>query len=86
MILQADLGMGADAIIGKATRKMLKAIYDMVSGSTWTLQDGEVEAIDTNGVAVGPTPPPAAPEQDGKRIKMGKKPAPAREREPGEEG
>jgi hypothetical protein len=70
--VRVNAGMGADAIIGKATRKMLKAIYDMISGSTWTLQDGEIEAIDTHGVAIEPTPPPAAPEQDGKRIKMGK--------------
>jgi len=69
--------MGPDAIIGKATRKMLKAIYDMVSGSTFTLEDGDVDSIDTSGVVVDVAPSPAPPENDGQRMKMGGNEKPA---------
>jgi len=70
--VRVNAGMGADAIAGKATRKMLKAIYDAMTGSALTTEDGEVgEAIDTDGVVVDPTPAPAPPEQDGKRVKVG---------------
>lgn len=72
IVVRVNREMGPDAIIGKATRKMLKAIYDMISGSEITLSDGEVEAIDTNGTTVEASPPPAPPEQDGRRMKMGK--------------
>ncbi len=68
--VRVNSGMGADAVIGKATRKFLKQIYDLLSGSKLTIQDGE--AIDTVGeVQSEPAPAPAPPEQDGKRIKMG---------------
>lgn len=66
--------MGPDAIIGKATRKMYKAIYDLITGSTLTIEDGEIsEAIPTEGVVVNPepSPAPAPPEQDGRKIKLG---------------
>ncbi len=65
--------MGADAIVGKATRKMLKAIHDLLSGSAMTLTDGEVDSLDTTGETVSPAPAPA--EQDGQRMKMGDPPA-----------
>ncbi len=71
--------MGPDAVIGKAMRKMYKAIYDMLTGSTLTVEDGEVgESIPAEGVTVNPEPSPAvaAPEQDGQRIKFGKKTEP----------
>ncbi len=72
-------GMGADAILGKAERKMLFRIYQRVNGSSFGAVDGEVgdvEAINTTGE----TAPSPAPEgtPDGRRIKLnGKKAAPA---------
>lgn len=99
--VRVNAGMGADAIIGKAERKLFKAIYDLISGSTLTLIDGEAESIDTIGEAVAassePTPAPAPPAQDGKRISLKRNgggakveqpplPEQPRMREPGEEG
>lgn len=91
--VRVNSGMGPDAIIGKAERKMYKAIYELLSGLT--VEDGE--AIDTVGVVVNsaPTPAPAEPAQDGKRIKLGgngkaapperkSEPAAAPAREPGD--
>lgn len=40
--VKVNAGMGADAILGKATRKMLAAIYGMLTGSA-VAPDGEVE-------------------------------------------
>lgn len=76
--IRVNYGMGADAIVGKAIRKTYKAILDMLTGSTLTIPDGDV--IDTIGNEVAdPAPPPAPPEQDGRRMKIGRdadKPAP----------
>jgi hypothetical protein len=73
--IRVNFGMGADAIIGKATRKIYKAILDQLTGSALSLPDGDV--LDTIGeeIAQGPAPSPAPPEQDGKRMKVGAKPA-----------
>jgi hypothetical protein len=89
--VRVNSGMGPDAIIGKAERKIFKAIYELVSGAS--IPEGD--EIDTVGevVQAGPTPPPAPPEQDGRRIKLGgngkaKNPDPPQEpamREPGDE-
>jgi hypothetical protein len=96
--VRVNSGMGVDAVVGKATRKMLKAIYDLLTGSTLTIEDGEVgEAIPAEGVTVNPdpSPAPAPPEQDGRKIKLGgngKNPPPSGpppippERDPGQEG
>lgn len=40
--VRVNTGMGADAIIGKATRKMLAAIYGQLTGSEHALPEGEV--------------------------------------------
>jgi hypothetical protein len=40
--VRVNFGMGADAIIGKATRKMLAAIYGKITGSENTMPEGEV--------------------------------------------
>jgi len=92
--VKVNSGMGVDAVIGKATRKMLKSIYDMLSGSVLTIEDGEVgEVITAEGVSVNTeaSPAPTDPEQDGRRIKLGNPTAQAQaqpvvEREPGQEG
>ena len=91
--VKVNKGMGADAILGKAERKMLKRIHTRLTGSKLSLTDGD--AMDTTGVAVSePTPPLAPPEQDGRRMSLGAKKTeePDMEtgelpmREPGEEG
>jgi hypothetical protein len=43
--VRVNNGMGADAIIGKATRKMLAAVYGQLTGSEHALPEGEVEDI-----------------------------------------
>jgi len=43
--IRVNSGMGADAIVGKATRKILAAIYARVTGSELT--DGDVEDVTT---------------------------------------
>lgn len=40
--VKVNAGMGSDAIIGKATRKMLKAVYEQLTGII-TLGDGDAE-------------------------------------------
>jgi hypothetical protein len=40
--IRVNSGMGADAITGKATRKMLAAIYGQLTGSEHALPEGEV--------------------------------------------
>lgn len=40
--VKVNTGMGADAIIGKATRKMLHAIYGQLTGAYEALPEGEV--------------------------------------------
>jgi hypothetical protein len=90
VMVRVNSGMGADAIIGKATRKVLKAILDQLTGSVMQIADGET--VDTIGeVVTEPTAPLAPPEQDGQRIKLGRnreqpKPAEPDTREPGQEG
>lgn len=41
--VRVNSGMGADAITGKATRKMLAAIYGQLTGSEGLLPDGEAD-------------------------------------------
>jgi len=41
--VRVNFGMGADAIIGKATRKMLALLYGQLTGSKVSVPDGEVE-------------------------------------------
>jgi hypothetical protein len=86
--VRVNSGMGPDAIIGKAERKIFKAIHEILTNGTTTLEDGE--AIDTVGETVTAetpraeaSPPPAPPEQDGRRIRIGKKEEPQPSREPG---
>lgn len=74
--IKVNNGMGADAVLGKAERKILFRIYQRVNGSTFGATDGEVgeEPINTTGETV-PTPvPPGTP--DGKRIKLNGKRTP----------
>ena len=83
--VKVNSGMGSDAIIGKAERKMMFRIYQRINGGTFGAVDGEVgdeSAINTTGEPA-PSPVPAGT-PEGRRIKLnGKKPeappAPANE-------
>ena len=44
--VRVNSGMGTDAIIGKATRKMLAAIYGVLTGTHEAVPEGEVELLD----------------------------------------
>lgn len=44
--IRVNKGMGADAIVGKAERKLLWRIYQRSTGSTQALPDGEVADLD----------------------------------------
>jgi hypothetical protein len=44
--VKVNQGMGADAIIGKATRKILAAIYQQISGTDMSIPDGDVTDVD----------------------------------------
>lgn len=41
--VRVNSGMGPDAIVGKAKRKMYAAIYDRLTGAVWATPEGEVE-------------------------------------------
>lgn len=76
--VKVNAGMGADAIIGKATRKILFRIYQRINGSSFGAVDGEVgdDSITTTGEPAPSPVPEGTPE--GRRIKLnGKKPAAA---------
>ena len=47
--VRVNAGMGADAILGKATRKMLKAIHDQLEGASAGLPDGDIDDVPTPG-------------------------------------
>lgn len=69
--VRVNAGQGADAILGKARRKMLARVYERISGRR--LDEGD--AIETTGELMrteDPIPAPVEPEQDGRRIRMGK--------------
>jgi hypothetical protein len=59
-------GMGADAILGKATRKLYARIYQQLTGCG----DDVIESDPLDLVPVQ-LPSPAEPAQDGRRIRMG---------------
>lgn len=74
--IRVNRGMGPDAVIGKATRKLYRAVLDLLSGASFSAL-GDGDPFDTTGEVVSePRPPIAPPEQDGKRMKLGKQPPP----------
>lgn len=80
--VRVNAGMGADAVIGKAYRKMLYRIYQRLNGSTYGAVDGDVaDCIDTTAEpATTPAPLPVpADTPEGRRVKLpgkgGPKPA-----------
>lgn len=56
--IRVNEGQGADAILGKATRKMLAAVWGRLTGSEHTVPDGEVDVIDGEAI---PSLAPHAP-------------------------
>lgn len=79
--IRVNAGMGPDAIIGKAYRKLYRDILAMLTNNTMNLADGDVIEATGESVIDGPAPAPAPPEHDGKRVHVGKaqpaKPEPA---------
>jgi hypothetical protein len=72
--IKVNGGMGADAILGKAERKMLFRIYQRVNGSSFGASDGDVEDTITTTGEPAPSPVPEGT-PDGRRISMrGKRP------------
>lgn len=75
--VKVNSGMGPDAIIGKATRKMLYRIWSRINGASYGLVDGEIgdEPLVTTGEPApslpAPSPVPAGT-PEGKRIKLGR--------------
>lgn len=71
--VKVNAGMGYDAILGKAERKMLFRIYQRVNGSSFGATEGEVGdegAINTTGEPA-PSPVPAGA-VEGRRYSIGK--------------
>jgi hypothetical protein len=70
--VRVNSGMGPDAILGKAERKMLFRIYQRLLGSTYGATDGEVgeDTILTTGEPA-PSPLPAGA-VEGRRYSLGK--------------
>lgn len=70
--VKVNAGMGVDAILGKATRKLLKAVYGHVTGSEHTMPDGDADdAIDAKSTPVAddltpklPTPKTTSPPKE----------------------
>lgn len=65
--VKVNSGMGPDAILGKATRKLYARMYQRMSGVV--LSDVEPEDV----IPTEALPAPADPAKDGQRIKMGGK-------------
>lgn len=60
--------MGPDAIVGKSTRKALKAIYEQIHGSEHSVPDGEVgEEVATLTLGTGADLTPTTSPPDGKQ-------------------
>ena len=67
--VRVNAGMGPDAILGKAERKLLARIYKRISGAG-DVVEADASEITTTAESL---PAPAAPEQDGKRMRLGGK-------------
>lgn len=68
IMVRVNSGMGPDAIVGKAERKMAAAIYTKLTG----LEIGEGDATEVITTVGHDTTAPAPPEQDGRRMRMGR--------------
>jgi hypothetical protein len=81
--IRVNAGMGPDAVIGKAHRKVYRDILQMITNGAASLADGEV--MDAVG-EVTESKPVAPPERDGKRMHLGNKRNEPEQRDPGQEG
>lgn len=64
--VRINAGMGPDAILGKAERKLLARIYRIITG-TGSVVEMEAEIVSH----AAPLPSLSTPENDGKRMRMG---------------
>lgn len=71
--VRVNAGMGADAILGKATRKAYKAIHDQITG--WCTSDGEIEEAQP-GDAYEPSTPATTTKRQAKPSPLNEEPAP----------
>lgn len=79
--IKVNGGMGSDAVLGKATRKILFRIYQRINGSTFGAVDGEIDdAINTTGEPAPSPVPEGTP--DGRRISLSRKPNGAKPSDP----
>jgi hypothetical protein len=60
-------GMGPDAILGKATRKLYARVYQVLTGCASDIVDADGDVLTVPGQSL---PAPAEPTKDGQRIKM----------------
>jgi hypothetical protein len=65
--IKVNSGMAADAILGKATRKLYARIYQRLTGCASDIIDAEGEGLTVPAQSL---PAPADPSKDGQRIKM----------------
>lgn len=74
--VRLNKGMGVDAALGKAERKLLFRIYRQVAGTTWGAGEGDADdAITTTGEVSALPAPTVVPEgtPEGRRISLGGK-------------
>jgi len=64
--VKVNSGMGSDAILGKATRKLYARVYQVLTGCSSDIVDGEGFEL----VPVENLPAPTGASNDGRRIKM----------------
>jgi hypothetical protein len=83
--IRVNSGMGPDAVIGKAYRKLYRDILQQITNNAFIAPIGDV--VDVTGEVIdSPAPSPVAPERDGQRVSVStraqQKPAPAAKSEP----
>jgi hypothetical protein len=64
--VRVNSGMGADGILGKATRKMYARIYQRLTGCAQDVVDNDPDVVPATAL-----PAPAEAAKDGRRIKLG---------------
>jgi hypothetical protein len=85
--IRVNKGMGLDAILGKAERKLYFSILQKLRQSRGMLTVTDGDAFEVPGSEIPDNAPAIAPpERDGKRMHLGNKRNEQEQREPGQEG